>query len=228
MSNIRLSYTGAEIDSKLGQIDNLSTSLDGKFDKVGGTITGDTQVIGNLEFTNGWKDNIQWFSAAQGNGTSEPTWRNMGNGQFSYEFTVGEELFVVFHVNHDYALNTNAYPHIHFLTDSTQTVGSQITWRFAYVIAKGHSQGQSLTASETIIDMTYTYTGSELAGEHIVLECSDAQAFDLIEPDTIIMARCQLLSENVSGRIYGLCADLHYQADRNVTISKSPDFNTPQ
>jgi uncharacterized protein YlaN (UPF0358 family) len=50
----------------------------------------------------------------------------------------------------------------------------------------------------------------------------------LIEPDTLIMVSCELIDETVDGRIYGLCADLHYQADRNVTISKTPDFNVPQ
>jgi hypothetical protein len=228
MANFRLNYTGAEINEKLSQIGSFITSLASKFDKSGGTITGDTQVIGNLEFSNGWKDNIQWFSAAKGNGTSEPVWRDMGNGLFSYEFGVGDELFVVFHVNHDYAVGTNGYPHIHFLVDSIQSAGATVTWRFRYTIAKGHSQGESLVGVPTDIDMTYTYTGNEVAGEHIVLECSDAQAFDLIEPDTLIMARCELIEESVDGRIYGLCADLHYQADRNVTISKVPDFNVPQ
>jgi hypothetical protein len=184
------------------------------------------QVDGYALHKYGWKDNIQWFSAASGNGTTEPNWQDIGNGLYAYNFTVGEELFVTFHVNHDYALGTKAYPHVHFIVDSTQTAGATVTWRFKYRIARGHSQGDSLTSpTPTNIDMVYTYTGAEVAGEHIVLECSDLQAFDLLEPDTIIMAGCELLAETITGSIYGLCADLHYQSDREVTLNKAPDFN---
>ena len=172
----------------------------------------------------GWSDNIAFFSAAKGKGTSEPTWEDIGNGQYAYSFLAGDELFVHHHINHDYRLGTDAYPHVHFLVDQTMNAGEQITWRYAYVIAKGHAQGQSLTAAETIIDMTYTATGAEVAGEHIVLECSDVQAFDLIEPDTIVMARVDLLSENVTGKIFGLVADLHYQVDGITTVNKAPNF----
>lgn len=34
-----------------------------------------------------------------------------------------------------------------------------------------------------------------------------------------------LLNETVSGKIFGIEADLHYQSDREVTKNKAPDFN---
>ena len=172
----------------------------------------------------GWNDNIQWFSAARGRGTAEPVWRDMGNGHYGYHFTAGDELFVHFHILHDYKQGTNAYPHTHFLVDEVMVAGQQITWLFGYVIAKGHQQGESLTAAETVFDMTYTATGAEVAGEHIILECSDLQAFDLIEPDTVINGRYKLIAENVTGEIFGILGDLHYLADREGTVNKSPDF----
>jgi len=179
----------------------------------------------NKSITYGWKDNIQWFSSAKGRGTSEPTWKDIGNGLYAYNFTVDDELFITFHVNHDYAQGTKSYPHIHFICDTEQDAGSTITWNFDYTIAKGHSQGDSLLFAPTELPLTYTFSGNEVAGEHIVLECSDTQSFDLIEPDTIVMARIVLSStNNISGNIYGLCSDLHYQADRDSTLNKEPDF----
>jgi hypothetical protein len=172
----------------------------------------------------GWSDNIQAFSASKGNGTTEPVWRDMGNGMYSYHFTAADELFVIHHVNHDYKQGTNAYPHIHFLVDQVMNAGEQVTWKICYVIAKGHQQGQSLTAPTTEFNMTYTATGTEVAGEHIILECSDLQAFDLIEPDTLIIVCATLVSENVTGRIFGLLHDLHYQTDRHSTLNKAPNF----
>ena len=69
-----------------------------------------------------------------------------------------------------------------------------------------------------------TYTGDEIVGEHIVVECSDTDAFDLIEPDTLIMAGVELLSKTATGKVFGILCDLHYQADREVTLNKSPNF----
>lgn len=172
----------------------------------------------------GWRDNIQPFSSARAGGTVEPAWSDIGNGMYAYNFSVGDEMFTPFHVQHDYAIGTKAYPHVHFIVDQVMTAGQQITWRFGYVIARGHAQGESLTGAEVSFDVTYTATGTEIAGEHIVLECSDAQAFDLIEPDTIVMMRFALLSENVSGSIFGLMSDLHYQVNMLNTANKAPDF----
>ena len=172
----------------------------------------------------GWNDLIQWFSAAKGRGTAEPVWEDVGNGHYAYSFTAGDELFVHYHVLHDYKQGTDAYPHIHFFSDQTMIAGQQVTWRFGYEVAKGHAQGDSLTSTETVFDMTYTATGAEVAGEHIILECSDAQAFDLIEPDTIIFARVDLVSDNIAGKVFGIMCDLHYQTDRRATPNRVPDF----
>jgi hypothetical protein len=198
---------------------------------TGGAPTDPWTVLGSLstleliidaEF--GWSDNIQAFAASKGNGTTEPVWKDMGNGLYAYHFTAADELFVVHHVNHDYKLGSNAYPHVHFLADEAMNAGEQITWNVKYTIAKGHQQGQSLTAIPTNFDMTYIATGTEIAGEHIILECSDLQAFDLIEPDALILVGVTLVSKNVSGKIFGILHDLHYETDRLGTINKSPNF----
>jgi hypothetical protein len=97
-------------------------------------------------------------------------------------------------------------------------------WRFAYVTAIGHQQGGNLLAAETVIDLTYTATGTEIAGEHIILEGGIADTLDLIEPDTVITARVELISKTVTGRVFGIMADLHYQSDRNSTLNKAPNF----
>ena len=184
-----------------------------------------TAVAGGVDSAEfGWADNIANFSSARGNGTSEPTWSDMGNGHYNFKFTTGKELFVTHHVKHDWKQGTNGYPHIHFLVNQTMTVGQQVTWRYAYTIARGHQQGESLLGAETIIDITYTATGAEVVGDHIILECSDLQSFDQREPDTLISGRVELISENVAGLVYGIMCDLHYQTDRHSTLNKAPDF----
>lgn len=182
---------------------------------------------GDKDFTGeeyGWNDNVQMFSASRGTGTTEPVWRDIGNGMYAYHFTDGDELFVAFHILHDYKVGTNAYPHVHFIVDETMTAGDTVVWNIGYVLAKGHAQGDSLTATETVITLTYTATGNEVAGEHIVLECSDEQAFDLIEPDSILMVRAEMATTTISGRVFGILCDLHYQTDRHSTKNKAPNF----
>lgn len=183
------------------------------------------QVDGYPLHKYGWKDLIAEFIPARGGQINEPSWEDIGNSVVMSRWAIGEELPVAYHVLHDYAIGTKAYPHIHFFCADAQAAGATVTWRFAYVIGKGHQQGESLTAPLTNIDMTYTFTGSEVAGEHIVLECTDSEAFDLIEPDTVILAQVTMLNETVTGKIFGIQADLHYLSDREVTKNKSPNFN---
>lgn len=176
----------------------------------------------------GWKDNIQPFTNANAGGTTPASWQNMGNGIYAMEFDVGDSLFVQFHVNHDYALGTLAYPHIHWACTGALASGNTVAWTINYVIAKGHAQGATLTGTPTTFTITYTADGTEVAGEHIVSECSDANAFDLIEPDTIILMEIELTTKTVaSGDIYGFMCDLHYQSDRDDTPQKSPNFYEP-
>lgn len=174
----------------------------------------------------GWKDNINPFSSALGNGVTEPNWADIGNGLFAYHWTTGEKLFTQFHVDHDYALGTPCFPHVHFFCKQAQANGNAVTWRLTYTIAKGHSQGESLTVAPTVIDMTYTYDGTEVAGEHIIVEVADIDAFDLKEPDTVVIMCVELLSETATGDIVGLMADLHYQSDRETTPYRKPNFLT--
>jgi|GEM_PF-3787388 len=183
---------------------------------------------GNL----GWKDNISPFISATGNAINEPSWEDIGNGIVLPRFTTGEHLPAPYHQNHDVALGTKSYPHLHFLSDTVEAVGTTVVWRFGYVNAKGRTkneagavvQGESLTVPLINMDISYTYDGAEVAGEHIIVECTDLQAFDAGEPDTYTLADITLLNTTANGKIFGIGTDLHYQSNRENTPYKSPNF----
>jgi len=104
--------------------------------------------------------------------------------------------------------------------------GDTVTWRIHYIVARGHNQGESLLAARTTFDIVYTSpAGGTVAGDHIVSEASIAQAYDLKEPDTVILAEIEMLPKTFAGNVIGIQADLHYQTDREATIGKRPDFN---
>lgn len=172
----------------------------------------------------GWRDMVSPFSTAKTVGTNDPAFTDMGNGIYALKFIASDRVFVYYHVDHDYKVGSKAYPHVHWCMDATPTASETVTWRISYVQAKGHSQGESLTAATTSFDVTYTCTGSEVAGEHIISECSDAQAFELCETDGLVLVEYKLFSETATPNIYGLMGDLHYQVDKHATPQKSPDF----
>ena len=72
--------------------------------------------------------------------------------------------------------------------------------------------------------MTYTADGTEIAGEHMILECSDPQAVLIPEVDTIVKARVYRGVGTYLGGVYGEKSDLHYQVGRISTKNKAPDF----
>jgi hypothetical protein len=173
----------------------------------------------------GWRDNVAQFSAAQGNGTTEPNWEDMGNGLYAYRFTNNEELFVNFHINHDVDPDGFMYPHIHFAPESQINSGETLTWALTYQIARGHQQGDLLgQGSTTTLNLVFTADRNYPAGEHIILECSDAQKIANPEPDTIMVIECKYQTGTYTDPVYGFTCDLHYQVDRNSTPNKSPNF----
>jgi hypothetical protein len=130
----------------------------------------------------------------------------------------------IWHIDHDYAMGTNLYPHIHWSVNTTDT--GTIRWGFEYVVAKGHQQ-QAFSAPVTV----YVEQASlGVARMHYVAEFSDAQAISgaLVEPDSLIIARVfrdpTHPNDTLNAEAFGLCLDMHYQADRATTPNKFPNF----
>lgn len=183
------------------------------------------QVNGFLGHRVGWRDLVAPFSTTSPGGAS-PTLVTMPNGTRLYRFAVGDSVHASYHVDHDYAEGTGAYHHIHRFPETAMPAGTTVTWKIYYITAKGHAQGESLLGTRNSFDITYTSpVGGTIAGNHIVTEASDAQAYSLKEPDTVVLAEIQLLSKTYAGNVAGIQADLHYLSDREVTVSKKPNFN---
>lgn len=178
-------------------------------------------IDGYVKHKYGWKDNVVQITPELGDRTR---WKDIGNGIYAMQFTAGDFVTANYHVNHDYAEGTDAYIHAHVVCASAQQAGAKLTILVDYLIARGHSQGESLTAPTTQIEMEYIFTGNEVAGEHLVIECGDDQAFDLLEPDAIMCCKLGLGSETVTGSVYVMTLDIHYQSSGEVTLNKEPSF----
>lgn len=176
-----------------------------------------------------WRDNLAELSSAGiGGGGNAPLWATFvgSTGAYSFSASVLKELFITFHIDHDYARGTKLYPHIHWTADTADTGVAR--WGFEFTVAKGHQQ-EAFPATTTIY-VEQAFTGA--AFTHMIGEASEADAIDGetlgIEPDTVVVMRvfrdAADPADTLTAAAFGLFADLHYQADRRGTPFKSPDF----
>lgn len=230
-------YSGLNTNAhQIGNIAGLQAVLDDKVTKNDDILVNTTglvnmtsdfkiQVDGYVGHKIGWRDLVAPFTSTSA-GAAAPVLVTLPNGIRMYRFGVGDSMHTSYHVDHDYAEGTNAYHHVHWFPETAMPEGTTVTWRIHYVIAKGHNQGESMLAPRAFFDVVYTSpVGGTVIGDHIVSEASDAQSYSLKEPDTIILAEVELLSKTFAGNVFGIQADLHYLSDREVTISKKPNFN---
>lgn len=175
----------------------------------------------------GWRDNIVEIKV-DSSSPNAPTLGAMRGGILAWQFFPNEltEAHSAFHVDHDYALGTKLYLHVHWVCP-TANVGT-VRWGFEYTVAKGHQQ-QAFPITTTVY-VEQTTNGTPYM--HYVGEVSEANAIDgaalVIEPDTVIMCRLfrdgAHVNDTLDDTVFGIFLDLHYQADRATTPNKSPSF----
>jgi hypothetical protein len=175
----------------------------------------------------GWRDNIVEIKV-DSSSPNAPTLGAIRGGILAWQFFANEltEAHSGWHIDHDYALGTKLYLHVHWVCP-TANIGT-VRWGFEYTVAKGHQQ-QAFPATTTVYVEQAT-NGTPYM--HYVGEVSEANAVDGaalgIEPDTVILVRLfrdgAHVNDTLDDTVFGIFLDLHYQADRATTPNKSPSF----
>jgi len=150
------------------------------------------------------------------------------------------DVFLLYHINHDWAIGTSMYLHLHHSTNATNETGRTV-WNVYSNYAKRGSAFAGTEVTGPVI--TYQYQGATDQYRHIVTEVLFAQSgggtyqIDTanLDVDTIVIVR---LSRTVGGTSQGFTdnigsstshfiftADIHYQADKLGTINKAAPFN---
>jgi hypothetical protein len=183
-----------------------------EFSKVGG------------EESVGFKDLVSSVSAAGVAASSAPVMTAFGpSGLYeAYKFAVNDYVFLLpYHVNHDIKRNGKAYIHIHWSSSGTNI--QPVKWEVQVSRAKGHNQANF--GAPTTFTLTQTPHGT--AWRHMIVEASESQVLILTEPDELINCVIRRVTnggvENTDS-IFGLTADLHYEALRAHTPYKVPNF----
>lgn len=173
----------------------------------------------------GWRDLTSDMFIRSG--TSSPAVTQFRNGIYLYAFPFNQlrEVFANFHIDHDYALGTSLYPHVHWAPNTTST--GTVRWGIEYTVAKGHQQ-QAFPATTTVF-IEHTIS-TNMQYFHMVSEVSDAQAIPGtgIEPDTMIMMRIYRdaahANDSFPDDVFGITVDMHYKASKFATRNKAPNF----
>ena len=183
---------------------------------------------GLMLYKEGWRDLFGPFSTGKVAGSNVPAWVTFRDGLSAYSFTAAalKEIWMSFHINHDWAPDTALYPHIHY-SPLTDEVSGVIRWGIEYSYAKGHGQEVFPTTSTLYLEQTVEANSQY---KHYILETTDAQALDNmgIEVDGIIQMRIfrdgAHANDTYAGDVAGLFVDIHYLSDRDTTLNKAPDF----
>jgi hypothetical protein len=98
-----------------------------------------------------------------------------------------------------------------------------VRWEFQISRALGHNQANFGAPTSYYV----TQAGAGTAWRHMVAEVDDADALILVEPDEIILVTLRRVTNggtNNTDTIFALTVDFHYEADREVTPNKAPNF----
>jgi len=129
-----------------------------------------------------------------------------------------------YHMNHDVKVWGKIYPHIHWSTSWTDT--NSVKWEFQISRAKWHDQ-EFFWAAETYTVETQPNQTVSWAWRHYVSEVSDNDALTITEPDELILITVKRLSNWATDNtddVFWLTVDLHYEAERDTTPNKAPNF----
>jgi len=172
----------------------------------------------------GWRD-ILGQIVQRGVGASDPSWSVISGSIFSaFKFTVGDEIWIAYHIPHDYVPGTDIYFHAHWLSDGTST--ATVKWEWSFVYADGFGTGNMAVASPTTATAEEAATGT--AHDHMVTETTGVTVAGQ-EVDGMIYARVRRITnggtDNTDG-IFLMTTDVHYQSNNMATKNKAPNFYT--
>lgn len=186
---------------------------------------GTWQLLCPIRLDTHWKDNVADLTSAKSVGASAPSYIPLNGSSYLVPDMTGSpirRLQIAFHINHDIKQGSYCWPHIHWTTNGNNA--GTVTWRLSQQRALGHDQANFPVASN--IDIAQTVAPAA-AWRHFIAEgtVQGTQALQLVEPDELIVMTLELLSNTIpTDAICGLYVDLHYEAERDGTKNKAPNF----
>jgi hypothetical protein len=177
----------------------------------------------SLTDNKGWHD-IMGQIEKRGVGASDPAWSQISSSAFyAYKFAVNDQVWVQWHIPHDYVLGTPLYFHAHWTRDGTNM--NPVKWEWTFADARGYGTGKFNFDTPTVVTAAEIPHVEKYA--HEITETEATSPTSYVEPDAILSCRIRRVAnggtDNTDG-IFLLNADCHYQSHGNPTPYKRPDF----
>jgi hypothetical protein len=224
---------------------NVNKYRDSDRNLVVSHIKGDGIKVDSDKPAFAWQDLLGAISI-RGTGASDPSYNDYRGNIRGYQFDANEEVFVEFHIPHDYLPGSDLYIHYHWSFNGTTTAGTSagtinggaLTWGAEVSYSKGHNQAAFGAPITNTISSTFSTDFPATAYQHIITETqlsatspSGSQLdSDDIEVDGLILVRAYLSATTItvaSGLVpdpFLHFVDIHYQSTGTGTKQKSPDF----
>ena len=173
----------------------------------------------------GWRD-LTVDTQVRGNGVNDPSFDTYtGTALRAYQFSakIMNEVFMVFHVPHDWVPGSAIYFHSHWSNAAATPNTGNVKWGFDYSFAKGFGQ-EAFPAVQTA---TVTAASPSVRYSHNVSETT-AVSIPLMEVDGLILVRAYRDATNAADTctdaVFLHTVDIHYQSTNVATINKAPNF----
>lgn len=215
--------------------DALTTLEDG--DGFTGDINVDNVVLPNAQTYGikidqdtpdwGWRDIIGGIEV-RGVGANDPTFATYtGTTLRAFQFSAStmNEVFIVFHVPHDYVPGTDIYMHAHWSNAAVTPNTGAVAWAFEWSYAKGYNQ-QAFTTPTTA---SVTQDCPATRYQHNIAE-TDAITISGLETDGLILVRvyrdAAAGKDTCTDAVFLHTADIHYQSTNVATKNRTFNFWT--
>jgi len=182
--------------------------------------------------THGWHDLLGDIKIHNPGG-DDPIYSTYRDGIRAYEFNnVGDEVFIEFHLPHDYLEGSDLYIHTHWSHHNASPLSTgALTWDFETTYAKGHDQAAfPATVTPTV---THDAAASNVPQyQHMISEVQLSATSpsgtqldsDDIEIDGLILVRVELSANTTADNPFLHFVDIHYQSTGIPSKEKAPDF----
>ena len=175
--------------------------------------------------TFGWRD-ITSDIQVRGSGGADPSFAAYGATAlraFSFSATQEKEVFMSFHVPHDYVPGTDIYLHAHWSNAAATPNTGNVVWGFDYSFAKGFNQA----AFPALTSITVTQASPATRYQHNIAE-TVAVTIAGMEVDGLILVRgyrkAADAEDTCTDAVFLHTMDIHYQSTNMATKGKAPSF----
>lgn len=192
-------------------------------------ISGEEIVTGRVRHRTaqqgGWKDLLGHYTQRV-SGPTIPLLTTVGLSVIQLpSWQLNDLSYYSFHIPHDYAIGTDIYFHVHWMSGGTST--DTVKWQITYYYARGYGiDAFGMGGAGTVITIEEAPTGITYA--HMLSESTPKTIVNL-EPDAYLHVELKRITNGATDNANAIFAwnlDIHYQSIEESTANRNGPWNS--